>query len=119
MSKINNYELMWILSSEESDESIEETINSIKNNISNSGGEISVFESYGRRKLAYELSGNKDGNYYLSRFSMDTLKVNELDDQLNKENKVLRHLITSISPQDVLISPDKMDEVPETKRFKR
>lgn len=119
MSKINNYELMWILSPEESDDSIDETINTIKNNISNSGGEINAFESYGRRKLAYELSGNKDGNYYLSRFSMDTMKINELDDQLNKENKVLRHIITSISPKDVLISPDKMDEVPETKRFKR
>ncbi len=41
MSKINNYELMWILSSEDSDESIEKTINSVKDNISNSGGEIS------------------------------------------------------------------------------
>ena len=33
MSKINNYELMWILSSEDSDESIEKTINSVKDNI--------------------------------------------------------------------------------------
>jgi len=119
MSQINNYELMWILSSEETDESQEEIVASIKNNISSSGGEISEFENYGKRKLAYELSGNKEGNYYLSRFSMDTMKINELNDKLNKENKVLRHLITVIKKDDALIAADKMDEVPETNRNRR
>ena len=119
MSQINNYELMWILSSEESEESQEEIVSNIKNSISGSGGEISEFENYGKRKLAYELSGSKDGNYYLSRFTMDTLKINDLNDKLNKDNKVLRHLITSIKKDDVLIAPDKMDEVPDTNRNKR
>ena len=119
MSQINNYELMWILSSEETDESQEEIVASIKNNISSSGGEISEFENYEKRKLAYELSGNKEGNYYLSRFSMDTMKINELNDKLNKENKVLRHLITVIKKDDALIAADKMDEVPETNRNRR
>ena len=71
MSKLNNYELMWILSSEDSAESIEKTIDTVKDNISNSGGEINFLENYGKRKLAYELSGNTEGNYYLSRFSMN------------------------------------------------
>ena len=119
MSKINNYELMWILSSEDSDESIEKTINGVRDNISNSGGEISFFENYGKRKLAYELSGNTEGNYYLSRFAMESLKVSELDDKLNKDNKILRHLITSIKTSEALIAADKMDEVPEMKRYKR
>jgi len=40
MSKINNYELMWILSSEESDESIEETPNETsQDNLENSSDE--------------------------------------------------------------------------------
>ena len=119
MSQINNYELMWILSSEETDESQEEIVASIKNNISSSGGEISEFENYGKRKLAYELSGNKDGIYYLSRFEMDKVKINELNNKLNKENKVLRHLITVIKKEDALIAADKMDEVPETNRNRR
>ena len=119
MSQINNYELMWILSSEETDESREEIVSVIKDNISSSGGEIIKFENYGKRKLAYELSGNKDGNYYLSRFAMDTLKINDLNDKLNKDNKILRHLITAIKKEDNLIAPDKMDEIPEMNRNKR
>ena len=119
MSKINNYELMWILSSEDSAESNEKTIDTVKDNISNSGGEINFFENYGKRKLAYELSGNTEGNYYLSRFAMESLKINELDDKLNKDNKILRHLITSIKTSEALIAADKMDEVPEMKRYKR
>ena len=47
------------------------------------------------------------------------MKINELNDLLNKDNKVLRHLITSIKKEDVLIAPDKMDEVPDTNRNKR
>ena len=39
--------------------------------------------------------------------------------QDNKDSKVLRHLITSIKKEDILIAPDKMDEVPETNRNKR
>ena len=119
MSQINNYELMWILSSEEPEESQEEIISNIKNSISSSGGEISEFENYGKRKLAYELSVRKDGNYYLSRFAMDTMKINELSDILNKDSKILRYLITSIKKGDILIAPNKMDEVPETNRNKR
>ena len=119
MSQINNYELMWILSSEETDESKEEIVSIIKDNISSSGGEIIKFEDYGKRKLAYELSGSKDGNYYLSRFAMDTLKINDLNDKLNKDNKILRHLITAIKKEDNLIAPDKMDEIPEMNRNKR
>ena len=38
---------------------------------------------------------------------------------LNKENKVLRHLITVIKKDDALIAADKMDEVPETNRNRR
>ena len=119
MSKINNYELMWILSSDDSEESNEKVINAVRDSISNSGGEINFFENYGKRKLAYELSGNTEGNYYLSRFAMESLRVNELDDKLNKDNKILRHLITSISSSEALIAPDKMDEVPDMKRSKR
>ena len=119
MSKINNYELMWILSSDDSEESNEKVINAVRDSISNSGGEINFFENYGKRKLAYELSGNTEGNYYLSRFAMESLRVNELDDKLNKDNKILRHLITNIKSSEALIAADRMDEVPEMKRNKR
>ena len=61
----------------------------------------------------------KDGIYYLSRFEMDKVKINELNNKLNKENKVLRHLITVIKKDDALIAADKMDEVPETNRNRR
>ena len=48
---------MDIVFLEDSAESIEKTIDTVKDNISNSGGEINFFENYGKRKLAYELSG--------------------------------------------------------------
>ena len=51
MSKINNYELMWILSPESSDESIEKTINGVRDNISNSGGEISFLKTTVKENL--------------------------------------------------------------------
>ena len=50
---------------------------------------------------------------------MESLKINELDDKLNKDNKILRHLITSIKTSEALIAADKMDEVPEMKRQNR
>jgi len=50
---------------------------------------------------------------------MDTMKINELNDILNKDSKILRYLITSIKKEDILIAPNKMDEVPETNRNKR
>ena len=41
------------------------------------------------------------------------------DDEGNKDSKILRYLITSIKKEDILIAPNKMDEVPETNRNKR
>ncbi|GIS28477.1 MAG: hypothetical protein CM15mP129_06740 [Chloroflexota bacterium] len=53
------------MSLEDSDESIEKTINSVKDNISNSGGEISFFENYGKENLLMNYLEIMK-NYYLS-----------------------------------------------------
>ena len=62
---------------------------------------------------ASKLTESKDVEFF------ESLKISELDDKLNKDNKILRHLITSIKSTDSLIAADKMDEVPEMKRSKK
>mgnify|MGYP001441702510 CR=1 FL=1 len=92
MSQINNYELMWILSSEESEESQEEVVSNIKNSISSSGGEISEFEKSVREGVSTKV-GFEDGRKalilaeaaYLSLNESRLVKVSEITDKYNIE----------------------------------
>jgi small subunit ribosomal protein S6 len=57
------------------------------------GAEIQASDRWDERKLAYEIKGVKRGTYILSYFLLDTSELNELDQQLQLSDMVVRHLI--------------------------
>lgn len=61
--------------------------------IAHGGGEITKLETWGKRRLAYEIMHQGEGHYFFYRFrGADTL-VDELGRQLRIDENVLRHLI--------------------------
>jgi len=61
--------------------------------VDSEGGELTRVESWGKRKLAYEIDHQTEGYYYFVRFRGKNELLTELGRQLRIDESVLRHLI--------------------------
>ena len=95
--RLKDYELVAVLSPESTDEEAEATMERIAAFISERGGAVSERESWGVRRLAYPIQRFQEGNYVLTRFSLNGQDVVELDRNLNASQDVLTHLVTKPS----------------------
>jgi len=61
--------------------------------IAAAGGEITRVETWGKRRLSYEIMHQPEGHYFFYRFRGANQLVDELGRQLRIDENVLRHLI--------------------------
>jgi small subunit ribosomal protein S6 len=81
------YEGMYILSATLSDESRKKAFDKITDGIVQKGGEIHKIHEQGRRKMAYEIDGKREGFYYVLFFTAPTSSIIDLwkDYQLHED----------------------------------
>jgi small subunit ribosomal protein S6 len=100
--RLRQYELMYILHPQLSDEDLAATIEQVGRYITNLEGEITetIRESpWGRRRLAYTIRHNgqdlRDGFYVLLHFGLEnTRRLVEIERALNLNERVVRYLVT-------------------------
>jgi small subunit ribosomal protein S6 len=98
---LRQYEMMYILHPQLSDEDLTATIEQVSRYVTNLGGEFSQVirdAPWGRRRLAYTIRHNgqdlRDGFYVLSYFGLEnTRKLGELERALNLNDRVVRYLV--------------------------
>ncbi|HEX5131376.1 MAG TPA: 30S ribosomal protein S6 [Candidatus Krumholzibacteria bacterium] len=61
--------------------------------IASGGGEITKVETWGKRRLAYEIMKQPDGHYFFYRFRGSNQLLDELGRHLRIDEHVLRHMI--------------------------
>ena len=61
--------------------------------IARSGGEITRVETWGKRRLSYEIMKQAEGTYFFYKFRGANQLVDELGRQLRIDEQVLRHMI--------------------------
>ncbi len=81
------YEGMYILSATLSEEARQKALDKILSGITSQGGEVHKIHEQGKKKLAYEIRGKREGYYYLLYFSVDASIISELwyDYHLNED----------------------------------
>lgn len=67
----NLYEGMYIISAKLSDDARGKALDKIKNAILERGGEIVKVHDQGRKRLAYEINGHREGHYYILYFKTE------------------------------------------------
>jgi small subunit ribosomal protein S6 len=84
------YEGMYILSATLSEDARQKAFEKISSGITGRGGEIHKVFDQGRRKLAYELNGRREGHYFLLYFSVETANMNEMWREYHLNEDLLR-----------------------------
>ncbi len=89
MAKQKNqlYEGMYILSATLSEEARQKALEKITSGIAERGGEVHKVFEQGRRKLAYEINGRREGYYYVLYFTVPSSSMAEMwkDYHLNED----------------------------------
>jgi small subunit ribosomal protein S6 len=93
---LKDYELVFILNPDVTEEALETKLNGISEFITGREGVISSIDKWGKKKLAYPIKHFLEGNYVLARFQISPAKCKELDANLKISEEVLRHLLIRV-----------------------
>ena len=99
MNTTRQYELVYVVSPDVTEEGIGDLRKQIEDIVSRFGGEIKESENWGRRKLAYEIGHHKEGTYLLELINGPGDFVKELNRRLLVTGLVIRHLIVRVDEE--------------------
>lgn len=89
---MQNYESMVIVRATLSEEEINAALGKIREMIEKAGGTVLQTESWGKRRLAYEIQREKKGAYLLLRFQAEGKLIAQLEHQYRLDETILKFL---------------------------
>ena len=108
MTETRNYELVLMLDAEASDEAREAIVGDVKTRIEGSG-DLDLSDSWGIRKMAYEIAQRNEADYRYFRFKAESPLLDDLNHNLKISEGVLRHRIFKVDPESPTTAPPTSD----------
>ncbi len=90
---MNDYEGVFIIDPSSGEEDGEKAISGVEEVISKNKGTVEKREKWGKRSLAYEVKGKKEGFYFSLIFKIEPKAIPELKRVYQLNSSILRHLI--------------------------
>src|ERR1041385_753374 len=89
---MRNYEIMFIVNPNTPDEEVDKINSQIEGVVTSGGGQITKIEKMGKRKLAYEIDRNREGQYVLFAIVANGEIVKECERRLRVMDPVIRYI---------------------------
>ena len=90
---MRNYEIMFILSTQLTDEEKQAGVKLVEDTLTKAGAVEIKTEVWGERKLAYPIKKKENGYYVLTLFQMDGTGLTEVETKLNITESILKYMI--------------------------
>ena len=90
---MRNYEIMFILSTQLTDEEKQAKVKFVEETLAKSEAAEIKTEVWGERKLAYPIKKKENGYYVLTLFQMDGTGLTEVEAKLNITESILKYMI--------------------------
>ncbi len=104
---LRKYELFCLLKAGFDIENTDQTVGNIEKSIQNLGGKVFDCNKAGRKRLAYDIAGNKDSFCVIFNFEMQPEKLKELKRSLKLNETVIRDFISTIKSRQEAVSTAK------------
>jgi len=99
MSTARQYELVYILSPDATEQEVTDLHALVEANVTRMGGELVKTDNWGRRKMAYEIGPHKEGVYVLELINGSGELMKELERRLRVNERVLRYLVVRVDEE--------------------
>jgi small subunit ribosomal protein S6 len=93
---MRNYELVCVLQPDLDEAAFNAVIDRIKGWVTEAGGSVDKVEVWGRRRLAYPIRKQMEGQYVLLNLSLQPNTTAELERNIRYQETVLRHMLTLV-----------------------
>jgi small subunit ribosomal protein S6 len=88
-----HYETVFLLPGDAPPQKVDDFVEKLKSLIVQKGGEVTLLEKWGRRRLAYPIGRQREGYYTFLQFNGEPSFVAELNQFFRVSEEVIRHLI--------------------------
>ena len=93
---MNKYEMLYILTTDMTDEAKDAIIAKFEAIVQNDGGAVEKTEKWGVKKLAYPIDYKSDGYYVLMTFEGKPTLIKELERAAGITDGVMRRMVTKL-----------------------
>lgn len=88
------YEVAFIIHPDLDDSAFKEVLDRVQEWITGSGGSVTKVDLWGKKKMAYEIRKQTEGNYVILDTEMEPSFCSELERNLQLQESVMRFMIT-------------------------
>ena len=99
MNSLYPYEILVIIDPRPTDEEVVALLGRLVENLKGLGAEVGKAESWGKRRLAYDLRKQREGTYAVIDCAAEPTTVKEFERQLRLNEQVLRFMTTRVPPK--------------------
>ena len=92
---MRSYELMFIVHPEQDESEFNELVDKVKGWITDSGGQVDNLDLWGKRRLAYPIQKQVEGQYVLMNTQLDPAFCSDLEHNLGLQEPIMRFLLTA------------------------
>lgn len=97
MSQVMNYEILYIIRPDMTDEAKKELVDRFDTIITDNGSKIVESKDWAKRRLAFEINDYKEGIYHLINVeSSDAVAIDEFDRLARMNRDILRHMVVRL-----------------------
>jgi len=100
MQMQRNYEVMFIVRPDQSEEDIDKLISNLESNVTTAGGTVKSTEKMGKRRLAYVVRKFQDGFYILITLEGSGELVKEIERRLRVTEQVIKFISVRTDVED-------------------
>lgn len=101
---MRKYEVIFIANPDLDEESLNGIIEKISGWITDSGGTVEKVDNWGKKRLAYRIQKQRDGQYVLITANMPPAATKELSNNMRFIESIMRSMITLIE-EEIISSP--------------
>ena len=99
MSTARQYELVYIVTPEASEQEIADLHTQIEQIVQRYNGSFDKTENWGRKRLAYDIGHHREGNYVVETITGSGELMKEIDRRLRVTDLVIRHLVVRVDEE--------------------
>ena len=93
---MRNYELVCIFQPELDETAFKGAVDRVSSWVTDAGGSVDKVEIWGRRRMAYHIRKQSEGQYVLLNISLDPKAASGLERNIRYLETVMRHILSAI-----------------------